>query len=115
VRPIQGAACVGTQECVYDACSEATVDLALATCQSGKWAVFAQPCALYPCGALQCLFPRLLCVSVQGGTATCADNPCISSLSFGANCTCAKDLCAVAPTYQCNPATTSSYVVTCTP
>ncbi len=103
-------------ECVYDACSAATLDLALAACQGGKWAVFSQPCALYACGgAVQCLFPRLLCVTVQGGVASCADNPCLSPLSFGASCTCASDLCKVAPTYQCNPAATTSYLVTCTP
>lgn len=115
VRPVQGTDCAGTLECVYDACSLATLDLALAVCQAGKWAVFSQPCALYPCGYQQCMFPRLLCVSVQGGTSSCAENPCISSLSFGASCACAKDLCDVVPTYQCNPATTASYLVSCTP
>lgn len=114
-RPLQGTDCTGALECVYDACAEATLDFALAVCQSGKWALFAQPCALYPCGAVQCLFPRLLCVSVQGGAGSCANNPCITTLSFGATCSCAKDLCQVAPSYQCNPAATSSYVVSCIP
>lgn len=115
VRPVQGSYCAAPLQCVYDACSELTKDLALASCQAGQWAVFSQPCVLYPCGALQCLFPRLLCVAVQGGAPSCGENPCISPLSFGASCTCAADLCAVAPTYQCDPAVTAAYYVSCVP
>ncbi len=114
-RPVQGTQCTGVLECSYDACDLAENTYALAVCQGGLWAVFAQPCAEYPCGPAPCTYPRELCVYASGVPTACAKNDCISPLGFGASCTCAGDACKLVPNTTCLPAGTASFYVSCTP
>jgi len=114
-RPVQGTACTGAQKCSYDACDLAENTYGLAVCQGTYWAVFAQPCVEYPCGPAPCTYPRELCVYASGVPTACTKNDCISSLGFGASCTCAGDACKLVPNTTCLPAGTASFYVGCTP